>query len=47
MDLQFYSLQLITKVPAIPITIVPEMHDKTQELRRALVEIMALLIKYS
>lgn len=30
----------LTKVPAIPITIIPEMHDKTQELRRGLVEII-------
>lgn len=33
----------LTKVPAIPITIVPEMHDKTQELRRALIEIIMQL----
>jgi len=30
----------LSKVPAIPITIVPEMHDKTNELRRGLVEII-------
>ena len=30
----------LSKVPAIPITIIPEMHDKSNELRRGLVEII-------
>ena len=30
----------LTKVPSIPITLIPEMHDKKQELRRGLVEII-------